>query len=158
MFSLATQERPYDDPDPSTTWPTRFLPRQRVSLRWHSLVIRDNVEPRDMVSRKLLIGGALEWRRSAESLSEGTLGPKNMWKKYSLSTLTNIFRKEWPLSASYRAPHPRLRRDDDENLVDIGSDDKSDLDETTSMDTEAVAWEERVTFCWGSWKQEKLRK
>lgn len=150
----------YDDHDSSITWPTRFLPRQHVSLRWHSLVARDKVEPRDMLSRKLLIRNELERRRSAESLSEGTSGPKNRWKKYSLSTLTNIFRKEWSLSASYRAPHRRLRWDANENLVDIGSDDESheDWDETTPMDTEVVAWEERATFCWGSWKQEKLRK
>ncbi|KAB5578904.1 hypothetical protein GE09DRAFT_1215040 [Coniochaeta sp. 2T2.1] len=34
----------YEDAD-SSTWPTRFMRKQQVSLRWHSLVLRENMEP-----------------------------------------------------------------------------------------------------------------
>ena len=142
----------YDDPDPRTTWPTRFLLPQHVSLRWHSLVKRRDTEPRDMSSRKLLIDDRLEWLRESRGRDR-----RVVWRHHALFAQTNIFRREWPLSALYRPPNPRLvwRPDplsavNELVLIDISEDaDGEEGKENAAQDPDIVAWEERVTFSWG---------
>ncbi|KAK3368277.1 hypothetical protein B0H63DRAFT_74249 [Podospora didyma] len=142
----------YQDRD-SSTWPTRFLPKQHVSLRWHSLVSRKDTEPRDASSRRVLMEDMMEWRRS---FGKGP-GGKIMWHTRLLSKLTNIFRQEWSLSPTSRPLKRRLvMSDQPRGLIDIGEGDEfEEVEKGPRADEEldVVAWEERVTFCWGSWNQ-----
>ena len=150
----------YEDPDPST-WPTRFLRKQHVSLRWHSLVQRKDVEPRDPHLRDLLIQDRLVWQGSIQSR-----GPKKkpLRQKRFLYTVNNIFRREWPLASMFRAPTRRLvESESPRGLVDFEEDDKDDFEDewladSPSKEPDVVAWEERVTFCWGQLGEEKTRK
>lgn len=153
----------YEEADPST-WPTRFLHRQHVSLRWHSLVLRENMEPRDAHMRRLLLNNELEWKRS---FTRGRVRKRLEWHKRFLFTLTNIFRQEWSLSSVYRPMKRRLVKSDETPrpaLVDVGDGDGDELEEPDQLDRlpesemDIVAWEERVTFCWGSWGQGRVRR
>ena len=161
-------ESSYADPDPST-WPTRFLPTQHVSLRWFSPVLRKDMEPSDMVSRRrLLASGGLQWDRLISD-QQGRMGGLVRKRRQQLHTATNIFRQEWPLSAVYRPPKRKLIPASgfgDPELVEIAEDDGSGIfgagaprgDDSSLGDPEIVAWEERITFCWGSRGQERCRR
>ncbi|KAK4131678.1 hypothetical protein BT67DRAFT_436139 [Trichocladium antarcticum] len=145
----------YEDPDPST-WPTRFMPAPHASLRWFSLVVRRSIEPSDMVSRRELIGGGMRWDRTIIRRGDSR---RPVFKR-QLRTATNIFRREWPVAAVYRPPRRRLspggsfgRRVEivDERRPGVyGDDPLSDDDDDDDDGPDIVAWEERVTFCWGS--------
>jgi len=156
-------ESSYEDPD-SNTWPTRFLPKQQVSLRWLSPVLRKDMEPRDMVTRRHLLSNTLRWDRQMKA---------RLWRRGSLLgstrrlyTVANIFRQEWPLSAVYRPPKLRLKLGSDPfgdpRLFEIVDDKVGDVHKeaknNTKQDLDVVAWEERVTFCWGKRGQERRRK
>ncbi|KAK0753085.1 hypothetical protein B0T18DRAFT_441791 [Schizothecium vesticola] len=128
----------YEDPDPNT-WPTRFLPKQCASLRWYGLVLRHDVQPRDAHSRHLLIQDKLKWHEPLK------------FRKRDLHIRNNIFRREWPLSSMYRPPKRRLAWDETaEGLVDFEEGDDFENEYLgLGKDPSIVAWEERVTFCWG---------
>ena len=154
----------YGDRD-SGTWPTRFLRKQHVSLCWHSLVMRKDVEPRDAFSRELLLQDALEWQRAFTARRPGGA---TVWRRRHLHALTNIFRQEWPLSSVYHPLKRRLVMGEREEgigrkecLIDIGEDDElQEVEQPADRpdnELSVVAWEERVTFCWGSWNHGRLR-
>ncbi|KAK0654796.1 hypothetical protein B0T16DRAFT_383824 [Cercophora newfieldiana] len=152
----------YDDPDPST-WQTRFLKRQHFSLRWYSMVLRNDVEPRDDRLRELLIQEKLVWRGSVQSRGPGKAPIR---KKRFLYTPFNIFRREWPLSSMSRTPKQRLVKSPDQRgLVDLEEGDEDDfahewnpgMRDPDDDDYNVVAWEERVTFCWGHWDSGDLK-
>jgi hypothetical protein len=127
----------YHDPDPST-WPTRFLPQQQVSLRWFSLVASKGIVPGGGTSRDRLVGRyGLAWESR----------PRRVY------TTTNIFRQQWPISTVYRPRKSELQEDDTLG-DDSDSVDKDGLWENPGI----VAWEERVTFCWGNLGHERRRK
>ncbi|KAB5549450.1 hypothetical protein GE09DRAFT_1288095 [Coniochaeta sp. 2T2.1] len=142
----------YEDAE-SSTWPTRFLRKQQVSLRWHSLVRRRDMEPRDIHSRRLLLNGELEWKRA---FREGGPGSREgRWQTHSLHAIPNIFRQEWSLSSVNRAMRSGLVEGERRGLIDISKGDEQEhageLQHTPENEMDIVAWEERVTFCWGSW-------
>ncbi|KAK3291082.1 uncharacterized protein B0H64DRAFT_409776 [Chaetomium fimeti] len=145
----------YSDPDPST-WPTRFLCRAHVSLQWFSVVLRKDMEPRDEFSRHQLLETGLRWSR--ESKRRGRAGEVTLMRhNHELHTSTNIFRREWPLSSTFRPPKRKLQGTV-YDLVEIGEDDASSNSSSTEDEREEsniVAWEERVTFCWGSCSQRR---
>ncbi|KAK4451210.1 hypothetical protein QBC34DRAFT_274395, partial [Podospora aff. communis PSN243] len=146
----------YEDPDPST-WPTRFLQKQHVSLRWYSLVMRRDVEPRtDHHRRALIRDNKLEW------LGPSRLPRKRNQQYKALRVLGNIFRRESPLSSTYWKPKAKLieNRDSSSNFValvetgEVGqngfkTDWATDYLSGKPEDFSIVGWEERVTFCWG---------
>ncbi|KAK3314391.1 hypothetical protein B0H66DRAFT_376982 [Apodospora peruviana] len=141
----------YGDAD-SSTWPTRFLRKQQVSLRWHSLVLRENMEPRDADTRRLLLNDDLDWKTS---FPIGGAGNRVEWRRRYLSTLTNIFRQEWSLSSVYRPMRKQLVQSlEQRGLINIGEGDElqapDELERLPENEMDVVAWEERVTFCWGS--------
>jgi hypothetical protein len=124
------------------------------------------MEPSDMVSRRrLLASGGLQWDRFI-SEQQGRMVIK---RRQQLHTATNIFRQEWPLSAVYRPPKRKLTPAsgfDDPELVEIVEDAGSGIfragaprqDDSSLGDPEIVAWEERITFCWGGRGQERCRR
>jgi hypothetical protein len=151
----------YSDPD-SSTWPTRFLPKHHVSMQWFSLVLRKDMEPRDDSSRRQLAKDGLRWSRDIRQRGRiGNITFKSRMSKHELHTTTNIFRQEWPLSVIYHPPKRKLHADASGRahggLIEIGEDD-GELDEADLDDADIVAWEERVTFCWGSGLQGRRRK
>lgn len=144
----------------SSTWPTRFLHNKYISsLRWYSLVLRKDMEPRDSHSRNLLLGGYLNWERYFRRVE-----PQEEIIKHErfLSTSTNIWRQEWPISSVNRPLKRRLiLREDGKCLVDTSEEDE--LEEVNSInhrpneELDLVAWEEKVTFCWGRLDQGRVR-
>jgi len=161
----------YLDRDPST-WPTRFLPKRQVSLRWHSLVMRRDMEPRNQSERQDLVRDGLRWWRKVNKI-DGRKRLTPLWQSRHLWTLPNIFRQEWSLSAIYHPPRRTLTTDSKRNaLVDIGDgdgydgkvgddgevDEVDEIVEVADDDLNVVAWEERVTFCWGNIEQERVRE
>ncbi|KAH6843494.1 hypothetical protein B0I37DRAFT_218904 [Chaetomium sp. MPI-CAGE-AT-0009] len=147
----------YANPEPST-WPTRFLRRQQVSLQWFSVVLRKDMEPRDDFSRLQLLGDGLRWSR--ETKLQGRAREVSLTRRHrELHTSTNIFRREWPLSSTYRPPKRKLHGTI-YDLVEIGEEDASSNsssieDESPMEEPNIVAWEERVTFCWGNCSQQR---
>jgi hypothetical protein len=142
----------YDDPD-SSTWPTRFLRKQHVSLRWYSPVRRKDMEPRSMFARRKLVGANLSWDQRVDT-AEGW--PAKRW--HQLETTTNIFRQEWLLSAGPNKPKMDSSTHDTDEESDPGY--ETDGEETDWRDgTQAIAaWEERITFCWGRRDGSRRRK
>lgn len=148
----------YEDPG-SSTWPTRFLQKQQVSLRWHSLVRREDVEPRNEDHRRQLLTRGLSWDRAFPAEQRG----KVRWRDRYLVTKTNIFRQEWPLSVVYRPLQSRLVQDGmTGGLIDVGEGDELTewymLNRRPESEMDIVAWEECVTFCWGQWGSRRVRK
>lgn len=162
----------YLDPEPST-WPTRFLCKHQASLRWFSVVPRKDMEPRDEFSRCQLLADGLKWSR--ESRQRGEAGEVVFIRRsHELHTSTNIFRREWPLSLKYRPSSRKLHSTSEtswnesfgvsgEVLVEIGDDNASidssgTGDDSALEETNIVAWEERITFCWGNHSHERRRR
>ncbi|KXX81518.1 hypothetical protein MMYC01_202487 [Madurella mycetomatis] len=145
-------ETSYDDPDPSY-WPTRFLPKQTASLRWYSLVRRKDIPARNERERRKLVERRLIWRRRIRNKISSP-SKKPTWQRLRLTTQTNIYRQEWLISALYRPPKRDLVYNDEAgSFWDFGEgdgyDEKDDIDGTSDEELDIVAWEERVTFCWG---------
>lgn len=162
----------YLDPEPST-WPTRFLCKHQASLQWFSVVSRKDMEPRDEFSRHQLLADGLKWSRESRRRGEG--GEVVVTRRdHELRTSTNIFRHEWPLSPTYSPPKRKLHSTSgtswnespgelDEVLVEIGEDNESidssnTGDDSALEETNIVAWEERVTFCWGNHSHGRCRR
>ncbi len=163
------QRASYRDPDPST-WPTRFLPQQQVSLRWFSLVTSNGIVPGGARSREWLLSRlGLHWEaRSVKQQGRRVGGTTPLISHQQLYATTNIFRQEWPLSAVNRPGRRELRGDDRlGEYVEIVDNPKNrpgvfrpnTQDETAAEESpDIVAWEERVTFCWGHLGPERRRK
>ncbi len=153
----------YEDPD-SSTWVTRFLPKRHISLRWFSPVLRKDMEPRGMVSRRLLISEGLKWNRYVKRRRGIIRLPE---PSRQLHPAVNIFRQEWWLSARTRqklVPDENPRYLDSTALAEIldaseaaNSDSRFLTQSSPSKEPDIVAWEERVTFCWGHRGQERRR-
>lgn len=154
----------YEDPDPST-WLTRFLPKRHITLRWFSAVLRKDMEPRDMASRRLLISRGLKWIRYINGPGRNN----QSFSRQQLHPAVNIFRQEWLVSARNRPPKHALVPDKNfpyssaalAEILDTGEAVDSDrrflAQSSLSENSNIVAWEERVTFCWGQRGQERRR-
>jgi hypothetical protein len=152
-----------------------FLCRHQVSIQWFSVVPRKDMEPRDEFSRHQLLVNGLKWSRETTTRQRGEAGAGVLIRRnHELHTSTNIFRREWTLSPTYSPPKQKLHRTSgtswnefpkpfDEVLVEIGDDNASvdspsPGDDSAPEDTNIVAWEERVTFCWGNYSHGRCRK
>jgi hypothetical protein len=118
------------------------------------------MRPRNQSEFKDLVRGGLWWSSQVEvfeSPEPGNLAGRTRleWRSHHLTPLTNIFRQEWSLSVSTmnRPPDPKANGKSD-GLSDT---DEDDDDDSVKEDLDIVAWEERVTFCWGQFKQRQIR-
>jgi hypothetical protein len=165
---------PYADDSAAgpSTWPTRFLAKPHVSLSWFSVVVRKSLEPRNMSRRLELLREGL---KSEEPVRQRPwpFRSEMLLREQHLRALTNIFRPEWRVSALlHRAPRHKSQGvtpdgDLDGDFSEYSEDEENDLAAEADnlhhhwkmyLSRGKVAWEERVTFCWGTRGQERHRE
>ncbi|KAK0622762.1 hypothetical protein B0T14DRAFT_152819 [Immersiella caudata] len=130
----------YDDPD-TITWLTHLLPKKSVSIRWHSPLLRQDEQPRNMAERRMLVNKGIEWKEQAGTDTKGW----PITEDCRLSTLSNIFRRDWPLFIPRGKSPKKPEKDSWQHIREK----KEQEQKEKNGEYQVVAWEECATFSWG---------